>query len=334
LRLRSLDGIHSTEIFDVSATKANGITTNDNTTDETATNGTAPKGIATNGSDTNGTATNGINTGSIVTNGTMTNGHATNGSDTNGTTANGIHTNDIHSNGTPINGNSTNGTATNGTTTNGIHINGTATNENITNGNGSHTNGVHKPTSPLPKLLLWSSADQEGINRLLQTYTSYFSNLPTKDEDEETYLERLAHTLQHHRSSLLWKSHTVVKSLADLHDLEKLTAPAVKQLSDPSIAFVFTGQGAQWARMGVELLAFPTFKASLEEAEAYMRGLGSEWALIEELEKSEPESRINRAALSQPLCTALQVAVVDLLTEVSVRPVAVVGHSSGEIAAG
>lgn len=86
--------------------------------------------------------------------------------------------------------------------------------------------------------------------------------------------------------------------------------------------------------MGVELLAFPTFRESLEEAETYMKGLGSEWSLIEELEKSQEESRINRAALSQPLCTALQVAVVDLLTEVEVRPVAVVGHSSGEIAAG
>jgi acyl transferase domain-containing protein len=278
----------------------------------------APKAnsIATNGSTTNGTATNHIASNGIVINGTTTNGTSTNG--TNGTTTNG-HT---------TNGSDTNDTSTNGTSTNGI----------TTNGNSSHTNGngIHKPTStsPTPKLLIWSSADQEGINRLLQSHTSYFNshNIPTKDS--ETYLEQLAYTLQHHRSSLLWKSHTIVKSLADLQDLEKLTAPAIKQLSDPSVAFVFTGQGAQWARMGIELLAFPTFRTSLEEAEAYMRGLGSEWSLIEELEKAGPESRINRAALSQPLCTALQVAVVDLLTEVGVRPVAVVGHSSGEIAAG
>ena len=37
--------------------------------------------------------------------------------------------------------------------------------------------------------------------------------------------------------------------------------------------------------------------------------------------------------LSQPLCTALQIAVVDLLESFDVVPSIVVGHSSGEIAA-
>lgn len=36
---------------------------------------------------------------------------------------------------------------------------------------------------------------------------------------------------------------------------------------------------------------------------------------------------------SQPLCTALQVAVVDLLATWRIKPSAVVGHSSGELAA-
>ena len=47
---------------------------------------------------------------------------------------------------------------------------------------------------------------------------------------------------------------------------------------------------------------------------------------------SEENSRINEPALSQPLCTALQVALVDFLAECNVRPSVVVGHSSGEIA--
>ncbi|KAI4194047.1 MAG: hypothetical protein LQ350_008007, partial [Teloschistes chrysophthalmus] len=44
-------------------------------------------------------------------------------------------------------------------------------------------------------------------------------------------------------------------------------------------------------------------------------------------------SRIDEACLSQPLCTALQIALVDLLRSWGVYPVAAVGHSSGEIAA-
>lgn len=42
---------------------------------------------------------------------------------------------------------------------------------------------------------------------------------------------------------------------------------------------------------------------------------------------------INSVGLSQPLCTALQIALVNFLKRCQVLPNAVVGHSSGEIAA-
>ena len=48
---------------------------------------------------------------------------------------------------------------------------------------------------------------------------------------------------------------------------------------------------------------------------------------------SDNRVKLSRAELSQPLCTALQIAVVDLLASWGVTPSAVVGHSSGEIAA-
>jgi len=43
-------------------------------------------------------------------------------------------------------------------------------------------------------------------------------------------------------------------------------------------------------------------------------------------------SRINVAELSQPLCTALQIALFNKLSAAGIQPAAVVGHSSGEIA--
>lgn len=44
-------------------------------------------------------------------------------------------------------------------------------------------------------------------------------------------------------------------------------------------------------------------------------------------------SRLGESSFSQPICTALQIALVKLLRSWNVVPAAVIGHSSGEIAA-
>lgn len=57
-----------------------------------------------------------------------------------------------------------------------------------------------------------------------------------------------------------------------------------------------------------------------------------QWSLVEEMQRFEG-SRVYEAALSQPLCTAIQIVLVDFLRSSGVTFGAVVGHSSGEIAA-
>jgi aspyridone synthetase, hybrid polyketide synthase / nonribosomal peptide synthetase len=110
----------------------------------------------------------------------------------------------------------------------------------------------------------------------------------------------------------------------------------VNSIEEPGILGVFTGQGAQWATMGRALVqASPSFRSTLERCEEVLASLpdGPSWSLINELLAEEGASRISEAALSQPLCTALQLALVELLRATGIPLHAVVGHSSGEIAA-
>lgn len=51
------------------------------------------------------------------------------------------------------------------------------------------------------------------------------------------------------------------------------------------------------------------------------------------IDELKDQSRINSPEFSQPLCTALQIALVELLGTFNISPDVVVGHSSGEIAA-
>ena len=49
--------------------------------------------------------------------------------------------------------------------------------------------------------------------------------------------------------------------------------------------------------------------------------------------KPDPESLLVKSEYAQPLCTAIQIAILNILKTWGIIPRAVIGHSSGEIAA-
>ncbi|KAH7041155.1 LOW QUALITY PROTEIN: uncharacterized protein B0I36DRAFT_391961 [Microdochium trichocladiopsis] len=155
--------------------------------------------------------------------------------------------------------------------------------------------------------------------------------------NEQFHLDRLASTLSSRRSRLAWKSVITASDVPSLIDgLSSLLPRAVRSTAStagPRIGFVFTGQGAQWAGMGRELGEYPVFSRSLALADEHFRSLGCTWSVLEELNRPADTSQLGLAKFSQPLCTALQIALVDLLRSWGIQPAAVVGHSSGEIAA-
>ncbi len=135
--------------------------------------------------------------------------------------------------------------------------------------------------SPLPTLLVWSAADEDGLKRLATTYQSHMSLLPTPRIED--YMSNLSYTLSDRRSSLPWKAFVVASSPDELAQslLTDLSKP-VRSSGSVALGFIFTGQGAQWARMGCELLVYPVFADSLRKSEAYLYDLGSTWGLIGE----------------------------------------------------
>ena len=187
--------------------------------------------------------------------------------------------------------------------------------------------GNHTTSSPLRLFAL--SANTEAS---LKTYAQKLSTWAAKSKLSEEKLSDISYTLLTRRSLLPWR-HTIIAS--DLSDLsEKLgTARAVRATPTSRLAFIFTGQGAQWVGMGKELINFPAFSHSISKSESLLLRMGCDWHLKEEIFTGEQTSRLNEAEVAQPATTALQIALVDLLSSLKIRPKCVVGHSSGEIAA-
>jgi len=104
----------------------------------------------------------------------------------------------------------------------------------------------------------------------------------------------------------------------------------------PRLLGVFTGQGAQWAGMGLQLLqSSQAARECVLRLEASLAQLPDRpsWSLMQEMSNTGKDSRLSEAEIAQPLCTAVQVMLVDLLYSVGVTLDVVVGHSSGEIGA-
>lgn len=217
---------------------------------------------------------------------------------------------------------------------------------------GNALNG-HTPTAPGgPYLLTLSAQDKEGVDRVKKALGAFLRSKNKTSTggsgdtaDEHGFLQSLAYTLNERRSPLQWKTYAVASTIEDLVDAldpqpgahNDAPTPAPQFLSSraPKLGFVFTGQGAQWATMGTDLMTrFPVFHASVQAADTFLATtLGSGWSATEELSRGKSTSKLNKAEFSQALCTVLQVALVDLLRDWGITPHTVVGHSSGEIAA-
>ncbi|KAL8749595.1 MAG: hypothetical protein Q9199_007590 [Rusavskia elegans] len=146
----------------------------------------------------------------------------------------------------------------------------------------------------------------------------------------------LSYTLAKRRSNLQSKGFVVATGAT----LDSVLANSAESFSfaenkkRPTIGFAFTGQGAQWARMGVELMNYyPSFMRTIRKLDRALQDLpeAPEWTIEDAVMESPETSQVSEAEFSQSLCTPVQVAVVELMSTWGAEPVVTVGHSFGEI---
>nr|WP_317937097.1 non-ribosomal peptide synthetase/type I polyketide synthase [Streptomyces cellostaticus] len=103
--------------------------------------------------------------------------------------------------------------------------------------------------------------------------------------------------------------------------------------SGAPVVFVFPGQGSQWVGMAVGLLdSSPVFREVIGECEVALSSF-VEWSLTAVLRGEEGAPGLERVDVVQPVSWAMMLGLAALWRAGGVSPVAVVGHSQGEIAA-
>lgn len=179
---------------------------------------------------------------------------------------------------------------------------------------------------PRLNLLLFSAKSAQSLQASVEKHSQYL------EKHGEACLTDLAYTLANRRVQFEQRTFAITDGLDGLE-----TEPITKvSTEEKSVVFVFTGQGSQWAEMGKQLMDdFPSVRDNIIELDDILAKCHTPptWKIYEELRKSKLKSQISKAEFSQPLCTAVQIVLVDLMKSWGVTPAAVVGHSSGEIAA-
>ncbi|KAE8358146.1 hypothetical protein BDV27DRAFT_163862 [Aspergillus caelatus] len=190
---------------------------------------------------------------------------------------------------------------------------------------------------------VFSGHSEKALQNILAAFIEFINHQPQVDAIN------LAWTLFRRRSVFARRLAFTASSLSALRTklqeelVHRNSAGFVPDLPRPlatpaQILGVFTGQGAQWAQMGADLLTrSPSIQGWLGFLQESLNSLPIEYrpsySLLEELSAPEGTSRLHEAAIAQPLCTAVQIILVKLLRSLGITFSAVVGHSSGEIAA-
>ncbi|KAL6234338.1 hypothetical protein BDW75DRAFT_241237 [Aspergillus navahoensis] len=173
-----------------------------------------------------------------------------------------------------------------------------------------------------PQLLVFSGTHPETVKRTISLSLEYLAKNPATVAD-------VSYTLACRRQILPNRAFAV--GTAEFWDVSP-----VQKAGPTDLVWVFSGQAAQYPRMGQELvtsnaIARDTIR-TLDEVLDIVDA-GRSWTLQEELLRPESSSRLSQAKFSQPCCTAIQITLVNVLKSLNVQPSAVVGHSAGEIAA-
>ncbi|PYI01585.1 polyketide synthase [Aspergillus sclerotiicarbonarius CBS 121057] len=184
-------------------------------------------------------------------------------------------------------------------------------------------------------LILLSAKSQASVIQMAKKLATY-----TASPHRPISVDDLAFTLGCRRSKFDFRGFFLESqsSLEKGLDTDTLKTGQSGSLGPLPLAFIYTGQGSQWAGMGVELLKCnAVFRHAIEYLDFCLHALDSEhappWSIETTLLAPASESDIDIAEKSQPICTAVQIALTDVLRDWGVLPEIVLGHSSGEIAA-
>ncbi|MBF0527281.1 MAG: acyltransferase domain-containing protein, partial [Deltaproteobacteria bacterium] len=197
-----------------------------------------------------------------------------------------------------------------------------------------------KPCRPTHLLTISAKTEHEQVD-LAGSYGAFLRTAPAASIADICYSVNTTGPHLDHRLALIADSPSGLAQ--SLENISRIEGPADDSLpknivygralnhDGPKIAFLFTGQGAQYVGMGRQLYETqPTFRRIINQCDEILRPILEQPLLSVIYPKPGCSSPLDQTAYTQTALFAIGYALAELWRSWGIEPGAVIGHSSGE----
>jgi glutamate-1-semialdehyde-2,1-aminomutase len=187
-------------------------------------------------------------------------------------------------------------------------------------------------------LLTLSAKSEKALQDTAQRYLEFFVSHPTVSLADVCFTASTGRSHFEHRVAIAAESTQQLMQRLDSFCQGQtpigLASDHLRSKQQRKIAFLFTGQGAQYANMGRQLYnTQPIFRRTLEQCDRLLQPY-LEKSLLSVLFADSPDAQIlNQTAYTQPALFALEYALFQMWQSWGIVPDIVMGHSVGEYVA-
>ncbi len=195
-----------------------------------------------------------------------------------------------------------------------------------------------RPREPRACLLAISARDDRSLAALAKRYAAALAERSDADLPDICFTANTGRAHLAQRATIV--AHTIgelrsrLGALADGVPAEGVRTGRLARRDPPRVAFLFTGQGAQYAGMARGLYtAAPVFRDALDRCAAVLAPLLDRPLLDLLFSETNSATLLDETRYTQPALFAVEYALTELWRSWGISPNAVIGHSVGEYVA-
>jgi len=185
-------------------------------------------------------------------------------------------------------------------------------------------------TDTSPGLILFSAKTQTALKKREKDFVEFIK------DNRELRLSDISFTLGSGRKMMRFRSYFTAESVDDIISGRVTFCEPKETITNPKIAFMFPGQGAQYPGMGKILYGnILSFRQIMDECfEIFRNETGSDLkTIIFGADTPGTVHKLDATEITQPALFSVEYAMARLMQEAGITPDYLIGHSIGEYTA-